>query len=407
VVPVALASVTAGALRITLLGLGPVFPVPAHAAALAPTALLACAGVGLLAGAASSLLTEAVYAAEDAFARLPIHWMWWPALGAIVVGIGGYIFPQALGVGYDVIGRLLQGDAPTSLVLGVLFVKSTIWAVALGSGTSGGVLAPILMVGCALGGLEARWLPNEGAGFWSLVSMGAVLGGTMRAPLTGVVFAMELTHDINSLLPLLLAVGVSYAFTALILKRSILTEKISRRGYHLSCEYAIDPLEIIFAREVVRTGAAAVPAKASREAVARILDPDGGARERQRLFPVVDEGNRVVGVVTRRKLRRWSEGDGTGDLGAIVDRGPVLAFDDEPLRVVVYRMAETGVTRLPVVSSANRTLVGMLALEDLLKARRRTLDAEHRRERVLFRDFGWPPSSAHVDVGHLVTERDE
>ena len=208
--------------------------------------------VGLLAGVLSAILTGAVYAAEDTFQRLPIHWMWWPAIGGLIIGLGGFIFPQALGVGYDVIDRLLQDSPPMRLIVGVLLVKSIIWALSLGSGTSGGVLAPLLMMGAALGGLEAHVLPAEGAGFWPLVSMGAILGGTMRAPLTGVVFALELTHDVNMLLPLLLAVTIAHGFTVLTLRRSILTEKISRRGYHLSREYSIDPLEIIFAREVAR-----------------------------------------------------------------------------------------------------------------------------------------------------------
>ena len=164
----------------------------------------------------SALLTLAVYGAEDAFQMLPIHWMWWPAIGGLVVGLGGLIFPQALGVGYDTIGALLQGDvAARHALLGILIVKSAIWAISLGSGTSGGVLAPLLMMGGALGGLEAMFLPHEGAGFWPLVSMGAILGGTMRAPFTGVVFAIELTHDINMLVPLILAVAIAHGFTVL------------------------------------------------------------------------------------------------------------------------------------------------------------------------------------------------
>ena len=167
-----------------------------------------------------------VYAAEDAFHRLPIHWMWWPAIGGLVVGIGGLIFPEALGVGYDVIETLISGDATSTLILGVLLVKSTIWAVSLGSGTSGGVLAPLLMMGGALGGLEAMIFPDHGPGFWPIIGMAAILGGTMRAPLTGIVFTLELTHDVNLLLPLLCATAVAHGFTVLIMRRSILTEKI-------------------------------------------------------------------------------------------------------------------------------------------------------------------------------------
>ncbi len=213
--------------------MGPLFPVSAHPAFIGPRGLAGCVLAGLLAGALSALLTLAVYAAEDAFAKLPLHWMWWPALGGLVIGAGGLLFPQALGVGYDTIGALLQGDVPRRVILGVLLVKSTIWAVSLGSGTSGGVLAPLLMMGGALGGMEAMFLPWEGSGFWPLVSMGAILGGTMRSPLTGVVFALELTHDVNMLLPLLVATTMAHAFTVLVLRRSILTEKVSRRGFHL------------------------------------------------------------------------------------------------------------------------------------------------------------------------------
>jgi CIC family chloride channel protein len=392
-IPVALASVTADALRHHLLGMGPVFPVPVHSASIGATGLAACLLVGLLAGVASAILTQAVYASEDAFAHLPIHWMWWPAVGGLVIGVGGYIFPQALGVGYDVIGSLLQGDTPLKILLGVLIVKSTIWAVSLGSGTSGGVLAPLLMVGGALGGLEAHVLPFEGAGFWPLISMGAVLGGTMRAPLTAVVFALELTHDLTIMLPLLLAVIISHGFTVLLLKRSILTEKISRRGYHLSCEYSIDPLEIIFAREVVRTGVVALPADATPDSVAVALKDKSDVRHQQRLFPVVDEARRLVGVVTRGDLREWLADAGAGaarPLGAAIERQPVVAYADEPLRIIVFRMAETGLTRLPVVSRHDRKLVGMLALTDLLTARSRVLEAEQRRERVFGTRFRLP-----------------
>ena len=326
IIPVALASATAAAMRRYILGVGPVFAVPLHSVSVNWQGLAGCVVAGLLAGVLSALLTNAVYASEDAFHRLPIHWMWWPPIGGLIIGLGGLVFPQALGVGYDVIDRLLQGDVPTRLILGVLIVKSLIWSTSLGSGTSGGVLAPLLMMGAALGAAETHLLPTQGAGFWPLVSLGAVLAGTMRAPLTGVVFALELTHDVNMLLPLLIAVTVSHGFTVLTLKRSILTEKISRRGYHLSQEYSIDPLEIIFAREVVRDAPAAVIAEA-----------------------------RMAGAI---------------------------AHADEPLRIVAYRMAEKGLTRLPVVTSDGSTL-GVIELADLLTARSRVLEAEQHRERTL------------------------
>jgi len=395
VIPVALASVVAAAVRRHVLGFGPIFPVPAHPAYIGAAGLLGCVVVGLLAGALSAVLTGAVYASEDAFQRLPIHWMWWPAIGGLVIGIGGYVFPQALGVGYDVISGLLQGDMPLRVIAGVLVVKSAIWAISLGSGTSGGVLGPLLMMGAALGGLEAHFLPAEGAGFWPLISMGAILGGTMRSPLTGVVFAFELTHDVNALLPLLLAVIISHGFTVLTLRRSILTEKVSRRGFHLSREYSIDPLEVIFAREVVRGGIVALPVDATRQDVAALLAasrPDRAARvvalraHEQRLFPLVDSRRRLAGVATRSQLRSWLDRNSPGEDISLLDiahRQPVVAYSDEPLRMLAFRMAEKGVTRLPVVEREDGTLVGMVGLSDLLTARTRILDAEQRRERVI------------------------
>jgi CBS domain-containing protein len=314
--------------------------------------------------------------------------MWWPAIGGLVIGLGGLIFPQALGVGYDTIGALLQGDVPRKMIVGILLVKSVIWAVSLGSGTSGGVLAPLLMMGGALGGIEAMFLPHFGAGFWPLVSMGAILGGTMRSPFTGVIFALELTHDVNMLLPLLLAVTVAHAFTVLVLRRSILTEKVARRGYHLSREYAVDPLEILFVREVMRTNIAAVPANVTQRELAHSLNTDHLVRKGQYLYPVVDDERRVVGVVTRHDLLRYAQeappGGQDRPLAELARKDAVLAYQDEPLRLTVYRMAETGITRFPVVNNdQERKLAGMVALTDLLRARSRSLEDERHRERVL------------------------
>jgi H+/Cl- antiporter ClcA len=381
-IPVALASVTAGAARRYILGMGPLFPVPAHPAFIGPQGLLGCVICGILAGLLSALLTAAVYASEDAFLKLPLHWMWWPALGGLAIGLGGWVFPQALGVGYETIGALLQGDVPRNLILGILLVKSVIWAVSLGSGTSGGVLAPLLLMGGALGGMEAGFLPHEGAGFWPLVSMGAILGGTMRSPFTGVVFALELTHDVNMLLPLLLAVTIAHGFTCLTLRRSILTEKVSRRGYHLSREYAVDPLEILLVREVMRTNIAAFGASGSaREAGKRIHTET--ARRGQMLYPVLSDDGSLAGVITRDGLQRATSDPDiqSRTLGELAERDPVTAEAGEPLRVVVHRMAETGLTRMPVLE--NGKLVGMVSLNDLLRARTRSLEEERRRERVL------------------------
>jgi CIC family chloride channel protein len=422
-IPVALASATAAVLRRYIIGMGPLFPTPVHPAYIGPVNILACVLVGVLAGALSSLLTVAVYASEDAFRLLPVHWMWWPAIGGLVIGIGGLIYPQALGVGYDTIGALLQGHYTLQLLIGVLLVKSIIWSVSLGSGTSGGVLAPLLMMGGALGGLLSLFLPNLGPGFWPLVTMGAILGGTMRSPFTGIIFMLELTHDINMLVPLLIAVVIAHGFTVLVMRRSILTEKVSRRGYHLSREYATDPLEILFVREVMRTNVIALPDTLTRQELTNILQGQSSQNgQRQRLYPVMNAQHQLVGVITRNDLLRFqrehgelfkreqqpkslalkavadglaaSDGHGADSSQPEVDRldiplslvhsEPIVAYPDEPLRSVVYRMAETGYTRMPVVERENpRRLVGMVSLSDLLKARSRSLHEERHRERVL------------------------
>ncbi|MBS1854890.1 MAG: chloride channel protein [Acidobacteria bacterium] len=381
VIPVALASATAGASRRYILGLGPLFPVPHHSIFIGPQGLAGCVIVGLLAGALSSILSLGVYATEDTFGKLKCHWMWWPAIGGVFVGVGGMIFPRALGVGYDTIQYLLQGDVPGAVLAGVLFVKSAIWVIALGSGTSGGVLAPLLMMGAALGGVEAAFLPAQGAGFWPLVSMAAVLGGTMGAPFTAIVFAFELTHDVNVLLPLLVASVLSYGTTVLLMKRSILTEKIARRGLHLSREYATDPLEVLFVREVMRTNVAALPASATLDEIRHTLIREPMQRG-QHLYPVVDQDRRLSGVVTRRQLRSLVESGATGSLGGILRR-PVTAYSDEPLSTVVARMAETGITRMPVTDRDTGEIAGMISLRDLLQARVRQLNEERDRERVL------------------------
>jgi H+/Cl- antiporter ClcA len=390
-VPVALASAAAALARRPLLGEGPIFPLPDAPFHLTPVALLACAALGLASGALSGLLTTLVYACEDAFSRLRLHWMWWPALGGLAVGLGGLVCPQALGVGYDQIQALLGGGRDVGATLRLVAVKATIWAVSLGSGTSGGVLAPLLMMGSALGLLASHALPDLGPAFWPLVGMGAILGGTMRAPLTALVFAVELTGRSSMALPLLVACVTAHAFTVLTLKRSILTEKVARRGFHVSREYAIDPLEILFARDVMQLDVVALPADASLEGAMTALHATPAA-ENECLFPALDAAGAFAGVFTRRELERAARmSDDAAGIGPLLRRDVVTARPDEPLRVVVHRMAETGLTRLPVVEgAAPARLLGLVTLKDMLKARVRHLEEERRRERVLPLSFAVP-----------------
>jgi hypothetical protein len=354
-----------------VIGHAPIFPLETTLTFGGPEIFLSAAFLGLSAGVVAAALTSLVYLSEDAFGHLPFHWMWWPAIGGLVIGIGGLIEPRALGVGYGTIEEALNGELALKVVISVFIVKSMIWSISLGSGTSGGVLAPLLMVGACLGALEAKILP-EGAAFWAAVGMAAVMGGTMRAPLTSVMFAVELTHDLNLLVPLLIAVAVSYAFTVLTMKRSILTEKISRRGYHLTSEYGVDPLELQLVRD------------AMHPAISQI-DPDGGKEELAVALEKDPLGPFVVGtrVVTADAVQAVI--DGHMHWPAVVqglDGGvTTIAFTSEPLRLVAHRMAQTNRTRLPVFDSKTLEPCGVITVEHLLGARVRAYEAETSRAR--------------------------
>jgi H+/Cl- antiporter ClcA len=402
-IPVALSAAVATLIRSLLrdqgnpllsLGPDPLFAmIPPHGP-FGLSTLLSCVVVGLLGGLMSLLLTGAVYAAEDGFFRLPIHWMWWPAIGGLAIGIGGYFQPHALGVGYDIIDRLLQGDYPDQLIW-LMIVKSLIWAVALGSGTSGGVLAPLLIMGGTLGALESHFLPGGDTRLWPLVSMAAVMGGTMRSPLTATIFALELTHDMNALLPLLTASVVAHMFTVLVMKRSILTEKVARRGFHVSREYTVDPLERLCVSDVMTTKVITVKASLS---VKELLEGYflSHRSPRHQAYPVLDEKGDLVGVVTRANLLEdWVAASIRGNGGTVIENYPIITYDllsREPItvfpwescRTAAERMAEAGVGRLPVVSPSNpNQVVGMVTRSDLLKPRARHVAEEVRRERFL------------------------
>jgi len=375
--PVALACAVAGFLRPVWSDAGAIFPMTTPA----PTtiALLSCLIAGLASGLLSSAMTLALYKIEDSFGKLPLHWMWWPALGGLAVGLGGFIEPRALGVGYDVIGDLLANHLLLSTVIALLLVKAIIWAIALGSGTSGGVLAPLLMIGAGLGCVLGPWLPGGDPRLWALVCMAATLGGTMRAPLTAVVFAFGLTHDANAFLPTLLGCAVAYGFSVIVMPRSILTEKIARRGHHVYREYGVDPMERQFVDEVMTREVIAIPAEL---AASTALVEYFGAGQKQRAYPVV-AGQQLLGLLDRDGLSTLSPASLAAAVADLFSQPPSdYALPGETCRAVASRMAAHGIERLAVVDAADsRRLVGIVSRSDLLKPSRQLHEEEVQRER--------------------------
>jgi H+/Cl- antiporter ClcA len=351
--PVAVACAVAGFLRPLLIESGPLLPL--HTAVLPPSALISCVVAGLLCGALAWLLSTSLYRVEDAFHKLPVHWMWWPAIGGLAVGIGGYFQPRALGVGYDVIADLLNNHMAATAILSLLVVKAVIWLLALGSGTSGGVLAPLLMLGAGLGALLGPYLPGGEPAVWPLVFMAATLGGMMRAPVMAVVFAFELTHDVNALLPVLATATVAYAFTVMTMHRSILTEKIARRGHHIYREYGIDPMERHSVAEVMTSAAETIDAD---ELIANVV-------LKHHAHPVVRDGA-LVGMLDRKGLASKPGAVRVSELFGV--NVPIVALADETCRTLATRLAVHNVGRLPVVADMQtRRLVGIISHRDLLK----------------------------------------
>lgn len=380
-IPVATASIVASVLRIPLLGAGPIFPVAPHLA-LSSSGLADALIIGIAAGFGSWLLTTLVYACEDLFQKLPIHWMWWPALGAVIVGIGGLIEPRILGVGYHTIHTLMLGQLVGEALIGLLIAKAVVWAVALGSGTSGGVLAPLLIIGGSLGALLGQWLPVGDPGLWAMVGMGAIMGGTMRSPFTGMVFVLELTHDLNALPALFIGSVAALGVTVLVLRRSILTEKLARRGQHIAREYSVDLFEMMRVGDVMDRHAPLIPATITvGELSDRIAKGEPSVSKRQGLL-IVNADQKLAGIITRGDLLRALQGAPAGNL-SVLESGKtnlVVTYPDELLRDAIAKILRHGIGRLPVVKRDEPDqVVGYLGRGDIISARMRYHEEEESR----------------------------
>lgn len=366
-VPVVVATLVAFAWRPMLLGAAPLFPFTASPVqAWWPTGGLAL-GMGVLVGLEAALLSVLLYRVEDAFHRLPVHWMWWPALGGIVVGIGGLIDARVLGAGYANIQALLDGSLTVQVIVALLVVKAIVWLVALGSGTSGGVLAPLLIMGGALGALLGHFLPGS-IGFWAMIGMAGMMSGAMRAPLTGALFAVELTGHFDELPATIAAATGAYAISVLIMRRSILTEKIARRGRHILQEYTVDPHEFLQAEQVMTPNPAVLSGAMSiKDAVAYFEDS-----ATHRTYPVVDDGGRLLAMVSRSHALRWKvEGElpETSLAEALSASSQPIAYLHSPIGEVADLMVESGIGRIPIVEAGTDRVLGILSRHDLLKVR--------------------------------------
>jgi chloride channel protein, CIC family len=404
-VPVAIACVTAGAVRRLLLGPQSLLQMVPTGAPVYHSAMLGALTMGIIAAFVAAGLSKAVHFFETMFEHLPIHWMWWPAIGGVVVGLCGYIFPESLGVGYSVIQQLISGDTAWKLLAGILIIKSLSWAFSLGSNTAGGILAPLLMIGGALGAALGHLMPIMSTGAWVLVGMCAVLSAAIGAPLTSAMLALELTHNGGLMLPVLLSCVAAYAVSVLVMPRSMLTENLSRRGLHLSREFGADPLEAILVSQAMHTSVFALPEDATRKDAAdwlRKMDERGSEAwsHWQRIFPLVDSEGRMTGTLTRAQMIAAArKEDLSTPLAVDANRNPQTVSPVTTLRACAMSMAESKLTSYPVVS-ADGKLLGVMTISDLLKGRSEEAHRESDRERVL--RLRWPFSPANGEKGSLV-----
>jgi CBS domain-containing protein len=301
--------------------------------------------------------------------------MWWPAIGAIVVGIGALFDIRVLGAGYGSIQDLLDGNLVVKAVLLLLVVKAIVWLVALGSGTSGGILAPLLILGGCAGFLIGQYFPGN-PGFWAMIGMAGVMSGTMRAPMTGALFAAELTNHLAALPETIAAAAAAHAISVLVMKRSILTEKIARRGRHILREYSVDALEFLQAGQLMTRNPATLSGEMQIDAAVRFFAEDATHRS----YPVVDRQGRLLGLVSRTDALEWRVSHkAEGKLAdALSDASTEFAFAETPCGEVADIMVETGIGRVPIIDHEDRRVIGIISRQDLLKVRSRQKEGERR-----------------------------
>lgn len=380
--PVALASAAAAGVRIAVHGPTAVFPME-FIATPSGMALAAYTVIGVLIGWLGVVITKGLYRIEDAFERLPIHWMWWPALGGLSVGLVGYLSPRTLGVGYDNIQQLLDGSLAGQALLLLVVAKLISWSIALGSGTAGGTLAPLFTIGGGAGVLVgagvAAALPMLGIDprVAGLVGMAAAFTGASRALLASVVFAFEATHQPMGLLPLLAGCTGAYLISLRTMRYTIMTERLARRGTPVITEYSADFLERLLVREYSTRTVVTLPDDATVAATRAWLS--GADASTHQGFPVIDGTGRLVGLLTRRDILDPMAAD-DAQLRTLIRRTPTVITGRHSLRDAADKMVQARVGRLPVLADdGSGRVVGIISRSDLLAAHERRLDETGRR----------------------------
>jgi len=386
-IPVALASAAAMAVRIVFVGTGTAFEIgtigQVHYEALAFYTI-----IGAVVGVAAAWVTKWTYGIEDLFEKLPVHWAWWPAIGAVFVGVIGYLQPKTLGIGYENITAIINGQIVGTALVVFVIAKFLSWSIYLGSGTSGGTLAPLFTIGGGLGAMlgvgAAAIYPaaNVNPKVAALVGMTAIFAGASHALLAAIIFTFEITRQPFGLLPLLTGGTAAYFVSLLMSKNSIMTEKLARRGASVRVEYTADYLAQKLVRETALRDVVALRASDTLGQVRRWLESHAPGSSHQG-YPLVDDAGMLVGVLTRRDLIGSEENESV-PLSTLIRRAPVVVFTDNTLRDAADQMVRAGVGRLPVVERhAPRKVVGMLSRSDLLSAHAGRLNAgKARRSRV-------------------------
>ncbi|MGZ4811222.1 MAG: chloride channel protein [Terriglobales bacterium] len=385
-IPLVIAATIATSVHIELMGPGQMFKVSAVDFGL-PAALPWYVVLGVLCGLAAVGFSKLLYWVEDQFERLPLDDMWWPAIGALGLGIIGYFVPRVLGVGYDTITAILNNQLLLKTLLLVMVFKALALVISLGSGTSGGLLAPMFMSSAAMGGAFALGL-NYGLGThlapgaFALVAMGAVFGAASRATFTFIIFAFEITRDYNSVLPLMLVCVIADGIAMFFTQTSIMTEKLARRGLHIHQDYEPDVLQSVPVSETMSTDISTIPETLTVAELARRL-ASNDPHLRHYAWPVVDADAKLKGIITRGDVLRALEQDPAGAM-TVLEAGSktlIVTYPDELLYTAAEKMLHNRVGRLLVVSRTDPThMVGYLGRSGIMAARLKRLEEEHVRE---------------------------